>query len=545
MSSWNPDANPEAVLEPEKSMINAVRIAGPLAAIVGALALVEITSGVLQGYYTPILTDIARHFSVHDADTNWLEASQLMLSALCVPVLAKIGDLYGHRRVLIGTTAATALASFGLAFAPTFWTFLVAWALQGAYAVWLPLEVALIYLAARQAVAGRRSAGENQISDEVPALTRKAAGLLVAALETGVIVGALVSGEVAQVASMRVTLLIPALVVTACLVAVVVLLPKDTKPELAAAVSEYSAGSVEGAGAGAGPGAGAGTDNADARLGRVDVVGVVLLTLSLALLMSGLVLVRSTGVGSPWPWLLLLSAVALVVPFVRHERSHPEPIIDVKLLAERSMWPIQLTAGLFGVSVLGAQAPLSTFARTNPDEVGYGLGLTSASVSYIIGLYVITMLIGALLFAPVSRRFTPRVALIMASSLVALGYLMFLPFHGSLLQTMINMGIAGLGSGALVAALPAAAASAAPTTRTGMATGLTNTTKTIGGAIASAVFGVALFAGVSEAAVSSGETAAPLSGYMTVWALCGITAAICALLLTRVPKDSFTSVRES
>lgn len=541
MSSWNPDANPEAVLEPEKSTINAVRIAGPLAAIVGALALVEITSGVLQGYYTPILTDIARHFSVHDADTNWLEASQLMLSALCVPVLAKIGDLYGHRRVLIGTTAATALASFGLAFAPTFWTFLVAWALQGAYAVWLPLEVALIYLAARQAVAGRRSAGENQISDEVPALTRKAAGLLVAALETGVIAGALVSGEVAQVASMRVTLLIPALVVTACLVAVVVLLPKDTKPELAAAVSEYSAGSVEGAGAGAG----AGTDNADARLGRVDVVGVVLLTLSLALLMSGLVLVRSTGVGSPWPWLLLLSAVALVVPFVRHERSHPEPIIDVKLLAERSMWPIQLTAGLFGVSVLGAQAPLSTFARTNPDEVGYGLGLTSASVSYIIGLYVITMLIGALLFAPVSRRFTPRVALIMASSLVALGYLMFLPFHGSLLQTMINMGIAGLGSGALVAALPAAAASAAPPTRTGMATGLTNTTKTIGGAIASAVFGVALFAGVSEAAVSSGETAAPLSGYMTVWALCGITAAICALLLTRVPKDSFTSVRES
>ncbi|WP_313280207.1 MFS transporter, partial [Timonella senegalensis] len=288
-----------------------------------------------------------------------------------------------------------------------------------------------------------------------------------------------------------------------------------------------------------------GTDNADARLGRVDVVGVVLLTLSLALLMSGLVLVRSTGVGSPWPWLLLLSAVALVVPFVRHERSHPEPIIDVKLFAERSMWPIQLTAGLFGVSVLGAQAPLSTFARTNPDEVGYGLGLTSASVSYIIGLYVITMLIGALLFAPVSRRFTPRVALIMASSLVALGYLMFLPFHGSLLQTMINMGIAGLGSGALVAALPAAAASAAPPTRTGMATGLTNTTKTIGGAIASAVFGVALFAGVSEAAVSSGETAAPLSGYMTVWALCGITAAICALLLTRVPKDSFTSVRES
>lgn len=57
----------------------------PLAPIIAALALVEITSGILQGYYTPILTDIARHLGVHDADVNWLEAAQLMVSALCVP----------------------------------------------------------------------------------------------------------------------------------------------------------------------------------------------------------------------------------------------------------------------------------------------------------------------------------------------------------------------------------------------------------------------------------------------------------------------------
>jgi hypothetical protein len=42
---------------------------------------VEFTSGVLQGYYVPLLTDIARHLDIHDADVNWLEAAQLMLSA--------------------------------------------------------------------------------------------------------------------------------------------------------------------------------------------------------------------------------------------------------------------------------------------------------------------------------------------------------------------------------------------------------------------------------------------------------------------------------
>ena len=70
------------------------------------------------------------------------------------------------------------------------------------------------------------------------------------------------------------------------------------------------------------------------------------------------------------------------------------------------------------------------------------------------------------------------------------------------------MGIAGLGSGALVAALPAAAAAAAPPERTGIATGMTNGTKTVGGAIASAIFAIALTATGSLDATS--EQVAPL-----------------------------------
>ena len=45
---------------------------GTLATVVGFLAFVEFTSGVLQGYYTPMLTDIARHLGIHDAYVNWL-----------------------------------------------------------------------------------------------------------------------------------------------------------------------------------------------------------------------------------------------------------------------------------------------------------------------------------------------------------------------------------------------------------------------------------------------------------------------------------------
>ena len=99
------------------------------------------------------------------------------------------------------------------------------------------------------------------------------------------------------------------------------------------------------------------------------------------------------------------------------------------------------------------------------------------------------------------------------------------------------MVIVGLGSGALVAALPAAAASAAPATQTGVATGLTNSVKTVGGAIASCIFGIALLNGVSGAVEG---TAGSFAGYVTVWVVCGVTALVAAAILVFVPKEAFT-----
>jgi MFS family permease len=190
--------------------------------------------------------------------------------------------------------------------------------------------------------------------------------------------------------------------------------------------------------------------------------------------------------------------------------------------------------------VLGAQAPLSTFARTDPELYGYGLGTTGFRTSLIIGLYLIAMIVGALLYSRVSRWITPRLTLVAAATLVGVGYLLFLPLHDTYAQVVSNMVVAGVGSGALVAALPAAAAAAAPPTQTGVATGLTNSVKTVGGAIASAIFGIALMQGASGVAATAEATAGTLAGYFTVWSVCGVTGLIAAVLLLFVPKTAFT-----
>ena len=96
------------------------------------------------------------------------------------------------------------------------------------------------------------------------------------------------------------------------------------------------------------------------------------------------------------------------------------------------------------------------------------------------------------------------------------------------------MAVVGVGSGALVAALPASAAAGAPPERTGFATGMTNATKTIGGAIASSIFAIALASTGSLEDPTEGH--APLSGYLTVWSVCAVAALLAAVALLLMPK---------
>ncbi len=469
---------------------------GITAGLIGWFIVVEIVSGMLQGYYVPLFSDIVIELGIHDSDVNWFEAAQLLLSALVVPVLAKLGDMYGHKRILLVAAILTAGATWWIAFAGTFWTFLFAWALQGFYVVWLPLEIALIFERGRTQNHG-------------VSLTRRAAGLLVVGLQAGAIIGALAAGRIfaATGGDLTLTLIVPAIAVTLVAVVIWLWVPEST-PQ---------------------PGR------------SLDTWGFVILAWGLLLVTGALAWMRMIGeldLGTDaWLWVagLLVAGILVLVWFVRHELRQDDPAIDMRVLRRPEMWPVQATAFLIGISLLGAQGPLSTYAGTDP-ALGYGLGLDATERSNVIGVYLVSLIVGAVLFAVTSRRASPRVVLIVAALLVGVGYTLFLPFHLELWQVLLNLSIAGLGCGALVGAMPAAAAAAAPTGQTGVASALTNTTKTIGGTFSSAVFGVVLAAG---AGVVASQTAASLGGYMTVWAICAAGGFLAALLLLFVPKVAF------
>jgi hypothetical protein len=64
---------------------------------------------------------------------------------------------------------------------------------------------------------------------------------------------------------------------------------------------------------------------------------------------------------------------------------------------------------------------------------------------------------------------------------------------------------------------------------------MTNATKTVGGAIASAVFAICLASTGTIDDPTEGH--APLSGYLTVWAICAAAALVAAVALLLMPRQ--------
>ena len=91
--------------------------------------------------------------------------------------------------------------------------------------------------------------------------------------------------------------------------------------------------------------------------GRVDTRGFSLLAVGLLLITSGLTFMRLNGPGAWWPWALVAAGILVFIPFTRFELSREDPLVDIRMLRSKSMWPVQLTAGLCSVSRCSARRP--------------------------------------------------------------------------------------------------------------------------------------------------------------------------------------------
>ncbi|MFK4759295.1 MFS transporter [Microbacterium sp. ZW T5_45] len=456
-------------------------------AVVGFLIFCELASGFVQGFYAPLLGEIAGHLQVSDADITWFLTVQTLAAAVCVPLLSKLGDIFGHRRMLRIAVIAVLIGTVVTALLPSYPLVLAARILVGPLAVWLPLEIALVH---------------NRIKGET---ARTSIGLLVSCLTGGAILGTISAGVFSSLLpSLTLTLFIPVLFVAVSVYAVFFKVPEST--------------SRTGA--------------------KVDVLGFVGIGLAMVVLLFGLRLASSEGFGSPATIGTLAAAVVIFALWVLWELRTSSPAIDVRLIVSPRMGPVYLTAFLFGMVMFGAQSPSTTFLTADPAQTGYGFAASAGTASAVTAVVTILATIGAATFAPIARRIGIRSVLVSGAAVAAAGSLVQIAFHDELWQIFLVSAINGIGMGLLLGALPALVAELAPSDQTGIATGVYNSLRTLGGSAAGAVFAVIL-AGFT----ASGSLSSSIGGYVTIWSVCAGAFLIAALALAfmRMPAQADTT----
>ncbi|MFF2773916.1 MFS transporter [Streptomyces sp. NPDC058052] len=459
----------------------------PAAAVLASVILVELSSGITQGFLSPVLRSLTDTLKVSAADLNWISIANLLASVAFTPVLSRMGDLHGHRRVLRWNLAVVLLGSLLVGVARDFPTLLAGQILQGAFAGFFPLLVGILR---------NRSAGAAE--------SRRGISVMVAALVGGLALGLVASGLVARsVDSPTAALWVPAVATSLALAFSWRFLPE----------SDHRPG------------------------GPIDWAGGILLCVGLLAVMLGLGLGGTPG----WEWdsartlACLIGGAAVTAAWIAVELRTDEPMIDVRMFRHRNVAVVSLTTLTFTFCMLGLQVANPVFLGTATAQDGYGPGLDPFAIALAMLPNLLALALAALVAPAVARAASDRLTLVIGSLLMAVGYVLSAAFHTHLAAFLAGTAVAGLGTGLMQHSTRTLAVESVPHDRTAVGSGINELLINVGGSLGAAVV-LTVFAGHTPA----GRPLPTLGAYTTSWTLCAAVSVVGAALalLYRTPKPA-------
>ena len=289
-------------------------------------------------------------------------------------------------------------------------------------------------------------------------------------------------------------------------------------------------------------------DDAGIGLDRgADVPGAVLIVAALMLVVYAIVETSNYGWGSARTLGLGALGLALLAAFVARQARATNPLVPLRVFASRTVSIANLmfalvVAGVFGMFFMGA---LYMQRVLHYDAIEVGL----AFLPVAIGIAALALGLAAKLI----MRFGAKPTLISGLILVATGLLVFrrapvsADYVTDLLPAMVAL---GLGAGLVFPSVVTLAMSAATLEDSGLASGLVNTTRQVGG-----VLGIAILATLATAhsdalrAHGASDAVALVGGYRLAFtiaaALVLAAIAIGVVLLRPMPAVSVERAPET
>lgn len=216
-----------------------------------------------------------------------------------------------------------------------------------------------------------------------------------------------------------------------------------------------------------------------ARRERLDALGAVLATGGVGLLVLGVVRTDALGWGSPVTWTTLAAAAVLLIAFVFTESRVAAPLLRLGLL--RSRW----VAGANVLVFLAAAGQFTAFYFVSlyMQQV-LGMGAAATGIAFLP--FSAGLVAGTIVATRITAARTPRASLVPGALLATAGLAWFalISPDGSFLTDVLGPSlVTSIGAGLVLAPVAAAATTGVTPHEAGMASGLMNSSRQLGGSI--------------------------------------------------------------
>lgn len=347
------------------------------------------------------LPDISAHYRTTQG--AWLLTAFLLLGAVTSPLIGKLADTYGKRKLLMVCIALSALGALISAIAPSFGVLVIGRALTGMLNPCLFLVYTLI-------------------RDVFPKRTvTMSVSVVISGMGLVAIPAPFLAGWLIDNFGFR-SLFWFTLICLAVLAPMILLTTAESNLRLHS---------------------------------RLDLVGAVLLGTGIAGVLVGISFGPDWGWTAPSTLAYLVGGTALFAAWMVSARRIEQPLIDLRLLTNRPVALTTLTSGLvYGVSAVFTI--ILPYMAMTPSELGlgYGFGVDAEGFAIFQAPFGATTVLGGVLVGRVVGRVGPRVTMITGLILMTVGTAATALSHENKGSVVVFAAIAGLGTGLSYASTP-------------------------------------------------------------------------------------------
>jgi EmrB/QacA subfamily drug resistance transporter len=449
-------------------------------AVVAVLALAGIVVSLMQTLVIPIVPELPTLLNASASNTAWAVTATLLAAAVATPVVGRLGDMFGKRRMLLVSIVLLVSGSVVCALADSLVPMVVGRALQGLAAAVVPLGISIM----RDVLPAERLAGST--------------ALMSASLGVGGALGLPAAAFIADNWDWHILFWTSAVLGVVAFLLVMVIVPE----------SKVRTG------------------------GRFDMVGSLGLS-------AGLVsLLLAVSKGGDWGWTsgttlgLGAAAVVILLAWGWWELKAKQPLVDLRTTARRQVLFTNLASVALGFSMFAMSLVLPQLLQL-PEQTGYGLGRSMLTVGLVLAPQGLVMMAMSAVSAAVTKAKGPKVTLMIGALIVASGYSLNIVLMSEVWHLILVSCIIGAGVGFTYGAMPALIMGAVDPSQTGAANSLNTLMRSLGTSFASALAGVIL----AQMTTDFGGHALPSeNGFQVVMAIGAGAALLAFVLASFVPK---------